>query len=98
MTPTGFCAESALAAARLLAAPGADRAGGVTQAELATLQRDLFATRTAVGRIGTNLNQAVAQFNTTGEPPVWLSTVIAICGRALAAVDEAASAIHRRLR
>lgn len=98
MTPTGFCADAALAVARNLAAPGDNRAGGVTQAELAGLQRDLFATRTAVGRVGTNLNQAVAQFNATGEPPVWLDRVVAICGRALEAVDAATSAVHRRMR
>jgi uncharacterized protein (DUF1778 family) len=97
-TPTGFCAVAALATARQLARPGADKVDGVTQAELAALQRDLFATRTAVGRVGTNLNQAVAQFNTTGEPPVWLGRVVAMCGRALEALDTAASAIHRRLR
>src|SRR5688572_20237044 len=51
MTPTGFCADAALAAARNLTAPGDDRAGGVTLAELSGLQRDLFATRTAVGRV-----------------------------------------------
>lgn len=98
MTPTGFCANAALAAARHLTEPGGDRTGGVTRAELAALQRDLFATRTAVGRVGTNLNQAVAQLNTTGEAPVWLARVVAMCGRAMQAVDAAATVVHRRLR
>src|SRR5687768_15471461 len=49
LTPTGFCADAALAAARGSAAPGTPVVGtGMTRTELATLQRDLFAARTAL--------------------------------------------------
>jgi hypothetical protein len=99
MTPTGFCADAALAAARGTNGPSAlANGGGITRAELAALQRDLFAARTAVGRVGTNLNQAVAALNATGEPPVWLGRAVARCCRVLEQVDAAAAAIDRRLR
>lgn len=65
MTVTGFCA---LAIARRT--PGEPSNVGEAPAgveELAELQRELFAARTAV-----NLNQAVAQLNSTGAPPVWI--------------------------
>jgi hypothetical protein len=96
LTPTGFCAQAALAAAVAtdsVASLGADpgmEALAETQVELATL-------RTAVVRVGTNLNQAVAALHATAEAPVWLRHVVEQCGHALAAIDEAASQVHRRL-
>jgi hypothetical protein len=62
----------------------------VARVQLATL-------RTAVVRVGTNLNQAVAALNATGEAPVWLRQVVEQCGHALAAIDDTASRVHRRL-
>lgn len=64
---------------------------------LAQAQVELAALRTAVVRVGTNLNQAVAALHATGEAPVWLGQVVEQCGRALAAIDDAASRLHRRL-
>ena len=64
---------------------------------LAEVQVELATLRTAVVRVGTNLNQAVAALHATGEAPVWLRHVVEQCGRALAAVDDAASRVHRRL-
>jgi hypothetical protein len=103
LTPTGFCAQVSVA----VAAPVHDDAtstgrrvmvGADPRDEaLATLQAELSALRTAVVRVGTNLNQAVAALNTTGEAPPWLRQVVDMCGQALAAVDEAASRVHRRL-
>jgi hypothetical protein len=64
---------------------------------LAEAQVELAALRTAVVRVGTNLNQAVAALHAKGEAPVWLRHVVEQCGRALAAIDDTASHLHRRL-
>jgi hypothetical protein len=71
--------------------------GGERVEALAALQAELADIRTAVVRVGTNLNQAMAAFNATGEAPVWLRHVVEACERVLRSVDEAASRIHRRL-
>ena len=59
---------------------------------------NLFDLRSAVNRVGTNLNQAVTALHSTGEAPVWLRTVVAMCARTLARVDEVISTVHRRVR
>jgi hypothetical protein len=96
LTPTGFCAHVAFAAATTGVTAPAGLADPRVEA-LAQLQGELAALRTSVVRIGTNLNQAVAVLNTRGEAPVWLRHVVEQCGRALGAVDDAASRVHRRL-
>lgn len=96
LTPTGFCAVAALAAAR-----GETAAVTPQQIEfeaLANLQADLFDVRSAVNRVGTNLNQAVTALNSSGEAPVWLRAVVGMCARTLAAVDEVVSTVHWRVR
>src|SRR5437762_3256524 len=99
LTPTGFCANAALAAARGTPAPGKHISGtGITRYELAALQRELFAARTAVIRTGTNLNQATAALNATGEAPAWLDYAVQRCGRSLDQLDALAADIDRRLR
>ena len=112
LTPTGFCAQAALAATTLRLVPGdvgpptapsvGVPAGLWADADprveaLAQMQAELAALRTTVVRVGTNLNQAVAALHATGEAPVWLRHVVEQCGRALRAVDDAASRVHRRL-
>ena len=98
LTTTGFCAHAALAAARGTAAPGGLISGtGVTRAELAALQRELFAARTAIVRTGTNLNQAMAAFNATGEAPGWLGRAVKRCERSLDLLDAIVTEIDRRL-
>jgi hypothetical protein len=115
LTPTGFCAHAALAAATATGEPPTDAgpppatgaapagphiaAGGADPRveALAQLQAELAALRTAVVRIGTNLNQAVAALRARGEVPVWLRHVAKQCAAALRAVDQAASGLHRRL-
>jgi hypothetical protein len=96
LTPTGFCAQAALAATT---DPGLTSPGGPDPRveAAAQVQVELAALRAAVTRVGTNLNQAVAALNARGEAPVWLRHVVEQCGRALGAVDEAASRVHRRL-
>jgi hypothetical protein len=79
LTTTGYVGEAALAAARGVNATGEVDTGAITRAELAALQRDLFAARTAV-------NQAAAELRGTpagsgGED------AIGACGRSVAALD-----------
>jgi hypothetical protein len=99
LTPTGFCAQAALTLATApTQRPDQPGDGADTRAEaLAQVQVELAGLRTAVTRVGTNLNQAVAALNARGEAPVWLRHVVEQCGRALGAVDQAASRMHRRL-
>jgi hypothetical protein len=96
LTATGFCAIAALAVAR-----GEVGSATLPDAEaeaLRNLQAELFDVRTAVNRAGTNLNQAVAALNATGNAPPWLPNTVARLMRTLATVDDAISAVHRRLR
>lgn len=58
LTPTGYVAEAALAAARGQRTPGLADGAAATRAELAQLQRELFAARTELVRVGTSLDQA----------------------------------------
>jgi hypothetical protein len=95
MTPTGFCAEAAVAAAT--GTPPAS-AGSQDRQALATLQRQLFDAVTAVNRIGTNLNQAVARLNAVGETPAWLHEAVARCLRSVDRLDEVATRVHDVLR
>ena len=101
LTPTGFCARAALTVAvsgrTPTGGPHTDRRGEQA-AGLSELQAELAEARVAVVRVGTNLNQAVRALHATGEAPVWLAHVVELCGRALTAVNAAASAVHRRLR
>jgi hypothetical protein len=90
LTPTGYVAEAALAVARGTAPP--------STSPLRELVVELAQLRTQVRRVGTNLNQAVAALNATGEAPVWLPEAAALCVRAVERVDAVSSAIGRRLR
>jgi hypothetical protein len=94
MTPTGFLAEAGLAAAR-----GTPPASLHPNREaIAQLQAELFDARVALGRIGINLNQAVAALNATGGAPVWLDRVVHLCERRIAALDEVVTRLRRALR
>jgi hypothetical protein len=98
MTLTGFCALAALAVARRRPGepgPVGDAPAGAE--ELAELQRELFAARTALNRTGVNLNQAVAGFKATGTAPVWLHHAVDRVTSAVAGVDAVAARIHRLL-
>jgi hypothetical protein len=102
----GFPARAALTLATR--SPGADPISmggpdaGMAREErteaLAAVQAELAALRVAVARVGTNLNQAMAAWHATAQPPVWLQHVVELCGQALATVDEAAKGVHGRLR
>jgi hypothetical protein len=95
LTPTGYVATAALAAAR--------QHGGVVVGEerfeqLAGLQAELFDARTALNKVGGNLNQAVAALNATGQAPVWLASAVRLVVRAVATLDQLVTKIDRRLR
>ena len=57
---------------------------------------ELVVARAQVRRFGTNVNQAVAALNATGQAPEWLERAVAVTARAVARVDEAAEAMMRR--
>jgi len=97
LTTTSFVAEAALTAARNLPSP-ADPAAGISRAELAELQRELFAARAEIGRVGNNLNQAAKILNKLGRAPTWLDETVAHCDATLAHIDDVASEIDRQLR
>jgi hypothetical protein len=95
LTPTGYVATAALAAAR--------QHGGVVVGEerleqLAGLQAGLFDARTALNKVGGNLNQAVAALNSTGQAPAWLASAVRLVVRAVTALDQVVTKIDRRLR
>jgi hypothetical protein len=91
LRPSGYVAAAALASAEGAAPPTA----GSESRELLT---ELMQSRAAVRRYGTNLNQIAAALNAgVTEPPVWLAAAVAGAERATARIDEAASALRRRL-
>ncbi len=87
LTPTGYTALAAVAAARAGQTPQLD--------ELRAALGELAKARTAVNRIGTNLNQAVAALNATGDAPPWLHTIAELCGRTVDAVDDAIGQVRK---
>ncbi|MBT8227491.1 MAG: hypothetical protein HKP61_21685 [Dactylosporangium sp.] len=93
LTPTGFCAEAALAAAHGIRSTALDP----ERETLAEVQTRLFAAVVAVNRIGTNLNQAVAAFHVTGQPPPWLERAVSLCERRMRRLDETVASLHDRL-
>jgi hypothetical protein len=101
LTPTGYIASAALAHARGECAGTGGGVGSTLGGDglevLRQVLGELFETRTALNRVGTNLNQAVAAFNATGQPPVWLADAVRLVTRAVTMVDEAASGVCRRL-
>jgi hypothetical protein len=92
MTTTGFCAEAALSTARGVRSAALDP----SRESFADVQAELFDARVALGRIGTNLNQAVAALNATGQPPEWLERVVLLCERRMQRLDEAIERLDRR--
>jgi hypothetical protein len=93
---SGWCAESALAAAR---GTSTTQANALDRAAMAGLQRQLFAARTAVNRVGLNLNQAVTALHATGQPPrPALAGAVALCARAVRRLDAVVNEIDGRLR
>ena len=88
LTPTGYVGAVALAAARGTVPPAPSQ----TRQALA----ELMAARTQLRRFETNVNQAVAALNATGESPEWLAQAVELTARAVRRVDEAAAVLMRR--
>lgn len=91
LTVAGFAAKAAVAAAS-----GGNGLG--TSGDLRELQRELFAARRSVTLFGSNVNQAAAGWNSTGELPEWAADAVRLCRRAVDRLDEVTARIHRRLR
>ncbi|BCY10989.1 hypothetical protein L3i22_060770 [Actinoplanes sp. L3-i22] len=94
MTPTGYVAEAALAAA----ADSRPARLDPHREALCELQAALFAVRAEVQHIGVNLNQAVAAFHRTGQAPAWLEQVSRRCERRLAGVEQVIARVDQELR
>ncbi|MFF0659457.1 hypothetical protein [Micromonospora tulbaghiae] len=92
LTPTGYAAKAAVAAASAGQAPAG------APGDLRDLQHELFAARRAVVMFGNNVNQAAAAFNTMGQLPDWVAEAVRMCAAAVARLDEVISLIDRRLR
>ena len=93
LTPSGYAAETALAAAA-----GADPP---SSAGWRTALAELIEACTQVRRIGTNINQVAKIMNADGEQPVWLEHALAVTERAFNRLDDSAAALqvlarHRR--
>jgi len=90
LTPSGYAAEAALAAARGVRAPS------LTPVREALVE--LMAARTQVRRFAVNVNQAVKALNATGEAPVWLAAAVTITDRAVERLDGAAAELVQAAR
>ncbi|MBF5083047.1 hypothetical protein [Quadrisphaera sp. INWT6] len=90
LTPSGYAAEAALAAARGVRAPS------LTPVREALVE--LMAARTQVRRFAVNVNQAVRALNASGEAPEWLATAVAITDRAVERLDGAAAELVQAAR
>ena len=89
LTPTGYVAAAGLT----LSGSGVAPATSVERALLA----ELLQGRTALGRYGANLNQAVAALNSGVGAPVWLLQAVSGCARASERMDRASVVVSRRL-
>jgi hypothetical protein len=90
LTPSGYAAAAALAAADGREPPAAD--------ELREALAELMAARTQVRRFGVNVNQAVKALNATGQAPEWLDRAVLLADRAVQRLDEAADLCAQGLR
>jgi hypothetical protein len=90
LTPSGFSAEAALAAARGTRPPDSEPWRGALT--------EVMAARAQVRRFGTNVNQAVRALHGNGEAPEWLGRAVALTSRAVEQLDGAAAELCRRLR
>jgi hypothetical protein len=99
LTPSGFCAEAALAAARGTRGPTHSVAGvDITWAELAALQRDLFAAMAIATELGTAIGRAADAINTADQAPLWLGTAVHRAELTLDRIDSVVDRIDQRLR
>lgn len=90
LTATGYVAAAGLTLAGTGTAPSssADRA----------MLAELLQARTALGRFGVNVNQAVAALNSGAGAPVWLLAAVSGCVRSSDRIDDVTVELARRLR
>ena len=84
-----FAATAALAAARSTRLPAVG--------PLAEAVHELVRAATLARRIGTNLNQAVARLNATGQPGPDLLPAARFCQRVITRLDQAAEQVRRSI-
>jgi hypothetical protein len=84
LTPGGYAAEAALAAARA--------STPVTRPEREVLL-ELITARAQLRRYGNTLNQAARILNAGGDPPEWLTNAIALTDRVVERIDRAAQSL-----
>lgn len=90
LTPSGYAAETAVAAALRLAAPSPTPwDDGLTELAL---------TRSQLRRIGANLNQAARILNVDGVAPIWLERACWIVQRSVSRLDAATAEVHHLAR
>ena len=87
LTPSGYAAEAAVAAAHGVEAP--------TLAPWREALRELMLLRGQLRRIGSNLNQASRAINVDGQAPIWLERLCGLVERNVAQVDAATEALRR---
>jgi uncharacterized protein (DUF1778 family) len=91
LTPTGFCAQAALDAARGLDTNTAER---VERQTLSSLQAELFQARTTVNQLRTELAQHLDAVNPT---TAHVDEIVTGAAHLLTDLDGAISRIHHRL-
>ncbi len=90
LTPTGYAAAVAVAAAR---------GGSVADTTaLRDVQMELLQAHTQLRRFGTNVNQAVAALHATGQAPEWLTSAVTLCRRVSQRIFEVTERLDRHLR
>lgn len=90
LTPSGYAAEAALAAAN-------GQEGPALRPERAALA-ELVRARIQVRKLGTNVNQAARQLNAIGEAPAWLEQAVVAATRAVTELEAAATAMTTATR
>jgi hypothetical protein len=90
LTPSGYAAEAALAAASGQEAPA-------LRPERAALA-ELVRARGQVRKLGSNVNQAARQLNAIGESPTWLEQAVVAATRAVTELEAAAMAMTTATR
>ncbi len=89
LTPTGYVAAAAVAVAANAAPP--------MPVPLREALAEAGGLATQLRRVATNLNQAVAELNAAGEPPVWLADAVRLTMAAVARADGVCDRIDRAL-
>jgi Bacterial mobilisation protein (MobC) len=84
-----FAAEAALSVAR--------GSGMPTSPQFREALVEFMRAAGLVRRIGVNLNQAVAQLNSTGQPGQDLAPAARMCARVIARLDETAEQVRRNI-